>query len=97
MMTILPTVLNKITVRLSTIPPMLLPIQQSQSRLDLLIIQMMSRTYKSSFGTDEALRREQELEQIRRNQENVVVGQVLGVANNEDDDEEKARDGWFQQ
>jgi Leucine-rich repeat (LRR) protein len=43
---------------------------------------------------DEALRqREQELEQIRRNQENVVVGQVLGVANNEDDNEEKAREG----
>ncbi len=32
-------------------------------------------------------RREQELEQMRRNQENIVVGQVLGVENNEVDEE----------
>jgi hypothetical protein len=40
---------------------------------------------------DEALqRREEELERIQRRQENIVVGQVLGVRNNDGDDEEKA-------
>jgi hypothetical protein len=35
-------------------------------------------------------RREQELEQMRQNQENIVVGQVLHVDNDDGDDEEKA-------
>jgi hypothetical protein len=42
---------------------------------------------------DEVLRRrEEELERIQRRQENIVVGQVLGVDNNDEDDEEKAEE-----
>jgi hypothetical protein len=35
-------------------------------------------------------RQEEELERIQRHRENIVVGQVLGVDNNDEDDEEKA-------
>jgi hypothetical protein len=37
-------------------------------------------------------RQEEELERIQRRQENIVVGQVLGVDNNDEDDEEKAEE-----
>jgi hypothetical protein len=37
-------------------------------------------------------RQEEELERIQRRQENIVVGQVLGVDNNDGDDEEKAEE-----
>jgi hypothetical protein len=37
-------------------------------------------------------RQEEELDRIQRRQENIVVGQVLGVDNNDGDDEEKAEE-----
>jgi hypothetical protein len=37
-------------------------------------------------------RQEEELDRIQRRQENIVVGQVLGVSNNDEDDEEKAEE-----